>query len=179
MKEFGFRYWKRQTHVDDMSEGVFGCTTLEIEGVVGFTREEVYADCDNASVHRDSWSKEHGHRQMGVTMTKSPQLPPRRRNGSKSRDFRQLIPFRMDPTKSNQSPFTRNEGCIWRHKVATFSFPLRPLFSLNVSRPFVPTTNGPKFITSAERPGPVIVEVNDDDEVVSNSEKIIDQVRKL
>ena len=166
-KEFGFRYWKRQTHVDELGEGVFGCTTLEIEGVFGFTEEDVYADCDNASVHRDSWSREHGHRQMGVTMTKSP-LPPHRRNGSKAQDFRQLIPFRMDPTKSNQSTSARNEYCIWRHKVATFSFPLRPLFSLNISRPFVPTKNGPKFITSSEQPGPVIVDVSDE----------IDQVRQ-
>ena len=150
-KEFGFRYWKRQTHVDELGEGVFGCTTLDIEGVVGYTAEDVYTECDNASVHRDPWSREHGHRQMGVTMTK----PPRRRNGSKSRDFRQLIPFRMDPTKSNQSTSARNEDCIWRHKVATFSFPLRPLFSLNVSRPFVPTRNGPKFVTSSERTEPV------------------------
>ena len=142
-------------------------TGIDIEGVFGFTEEDVYADCDNASVHRDSWSREHGHRQMGVTMTKSP-LPPHRRNGSKAQNFRQLIPFRMDPTKSNHSTSARNEYCIWRHKVATFSFPLHPLFSLNISRPFVPTKNGPKFITSSEQPGPVIVDVSDE----------IDQVRQ-
>ena len=102
-KEFGFRYCKRQTHVDELGEGVFGRTNLEIEGVFGFTEEDVYADCDNASVHRDSWSGNHGNRQMGVTMTKSP-LPPHRRNGSKAQDFRKLIPFTSNQSTSATFP---------------------------------------------------------------------------
>ena len=156
---------------NEVGDEVVGCTTLEIEGKFGFTREDVYADCDNASLRRDSWSMEHGHRQMGVTMTKSqPTSGFRHEVGVNSQDFRQLIPFRMDPIKSEQSESAMNEDFLWRHKVIAFSFPLRPLFSLNISRPFLATEHGPKFTTSTERPGPIITDV-------SNLERITDQVR--
>ena len=186
-KEFGIRFWKRQTDISKVDEGIVSCTTLEIEGMVSFTSEDLHAECDHASLHRDSWSTEHGHRQMGVTMTRSPSDQHQRNEsssaftgsrrksiGSDAQDFRQLIPFRMDPTKLNhESPSsTVVSDCVWRYNVAEFSFPRPHLYSLNVSRPFVPTKNGPKFVVATdERPGPVITDV--DEEV----DGIPDQVR--
>ena len=122
----------------------------------------------------DTQNRNHGHQQVGVTLTSKPPRPPRRSSvptakgresrrltGSSSRGFR--IPCRMDPTNPERFPGRRchpgsNQDGDRRKVPFAPNDDLGPLFA----RAIVASGDGPKYLSSSERPGETTLDVKDD-----------------